>query len=113
MSEYRMMLSHQQDDDGVISCQHRTACPQDPTMNNRCSASADFCCYDAKCRVPIPTLLSQVAIALADLVETSEDMVEILSDQGGYHRYVDAARENLDAARIMLKHEELSDARQK
>lgn len=110
------MIEYQQDDDGTVSCQHRTAHPRDPTANNWCSAGKELCRYDANCRVPIPTLLSQVVAALEDLVESSENMVEIMVDLGhdrgcvgSYREDLDTAREDLDAARIILKHWENND----
>lgn len=108
-----MNVDYQQDGDGVISCQRRTACPHDLTMHNWCSDREDLCRYDEKCRVPVPTLLSQIAIALEDLMKTSEDMLELILDAGWGRRRVDAIRRDLDAARIMLKHLELSNAKQK
>lgn len=105
------MIEYQQDDDGVIRCRHREASVDgDPHSVDFCSKFKDYCLYSADCRVPIPTLLSEVAMAAENLVETSENLVELMVDLGydrvgSYREDLDAARKDLDAARAILEQE--------
>ncbi len=99
-----LVQEYQQDADGGVSCKHRL--PDDLHPISWCSISKELCCYNANCRVPILTPLSELSSTVKELVETGENLVDSLV-VFGYDsedcEALDAARTALAAARTVLK----------
>ena len=95
------MIEYQQDDDGVISCKHRLSDDLHPI--SWCSQSKELCCYNANCRVPILTPLSEITRATEVLVGASENLARFLEVRGYSLNELDATRTALASTKTILK----------
>lgn len=67
------MIEYEQDDDGTLSCYHRSQDDLHPIC--WCALSKELCCHSAECRVPIATNLSLLSDAAEELMKTCYEVI--------------------------------------